>query len=648
MRDLVRGRITGRLDIDKLLEDAGLPGPAAGKVRNVVKRTRLWRLEKVDVAQELIAHFLDGQEAGTPMDDLLGSFGDERQTAKLIRRAKKRQRPYAWHAFAWARLGFAVIIGVYGLAALYLLTGSPDIKTNYVAVLNREAAVVATDDAAWPIYREALLELNLSEVREWDTPIPYYSALSDEEREKLGKELAESTDMLMPTQRSEYEPPYRASQWARLERSLSPDRPGWAATVTFLEERQATLELIRRAAAKPGLGLSVGFISDYSEQDLKVFDLEFDPGRYAEEKSKTFRDPDRALIGVLLPHLSPMRRMAMLLAADTARAAEDGDGVAAYDDVVAIFGIADQADEQPLLINGLVALATRQIGYRAVQEILTSQRDLWNESQLRDLAHSLVSDQIDHEAWYAGERLWFYDYLQRTYTDDGHGGGRITKQGIQNFESYGGSGDPYGTGAQAALVVAGLPAASVLVAPRSEMRRMYDDLMDQAIREGYQPLWEYDSVNSIESRIEEMANNQLTRLRYLPIMIFMPALSAVMKAVHNEAGLREGVLIGIALELYKREHGDWPEALSALSPKYLPKVPVDRLTGQPLRYVVRDGGPMVYSEGVDGDDDGGRAPTQPDGDIMNSQASPKQFFGTTRTEPEHDGDWVLWPAPREQ
>ena len=78
MRDLLRGRITGRLDIDRQLDESGLSGLAAGKVRNVVKRTRLWRREKIEVTYELIAHFLDGIEAGTPIDELIENFGDEK------------------------------------------------------------------------------------------------------------------------------------------------------------------------------------------------------------------------------------------------------------------------------------------------------------------------------------------------------------------------------------------------------------------------------------------------------------------------------------------------------------------------------------------------------------------------------------------
>ena len=95
MRDLVRGQVTGRLDREALLADANLPEPLPQLVRQVVRRTRLFRLEKVAVAEELIAHFLDGLEAGRCAGELATSFGDPVQTARLIGRGKRRNRPLA-------------------------------------------------------------------------------------------------------------------------------------------------------------------------------------------------------------------------------------------------------------------------------------------------------------------------------------------------------------------------------------------------------------------------------------------------------------------------------------------------------------------------------------------------------------------------
>ena len=50
IRDLARARVSGRLDVKSLLDKAALPDRLRGIVAEVVRRTRLWRPEKADVA----------------------------------------------------------------------------------------------------------------------------------------------------------------------------------------------------------------------------------------------------------------------------------------------------------------------------------------------------------------------------------------------------------------------------------------------------------------------------------------------------------------------------------------------------------------------------------------------------------------------
>lgn len=65
----------------------------------------------------------------------------------------------------------------------------------------------------------------------------------------------------------------------------------------------------------------------------------------------------------------------------------------------------------------------------------------------------------------------------------------------------------------------------------------------------------------------------------------------------------------IAVQLYSRRHGRYPERLDQLVPEFLPEVPEDPFLGEPLRYVVEENGYAVYSVGQDGIDDGGRRPS---------------------------------------
>ena len=59
-RDLIRLHLSGRLNWRAAIAESGLPDNAQQKISDVVKATRLWRLEKAQIATELIAHFHDG------------------------------------------------------------------------------------------------------------------------------------------------------------------------------------------------------------------------------------------------------------------------------------------------------------------------------------------------------------------------------------------------------------------------------------------------------------------------------------------------------------------------------------------------------------------------------------------------------------
>ena len=117
MRDLARGRVTGRLDLQGLLASSTLPESLRKLVSGVVRRTRLRRIEKMDVARELVEHFEDGIAADASAEELVVDFGDPRIAATLIRRGMKRKR--SWFERAVRRtvlvagLFFAVFVAIY-------------------------------------------------------------------------------------------------------------------------------------------------------------------------------------------------------------------------------------------------------------------------------------------------------------------------------------------------------------------------------------------------------------------------------------------------------------------------------------------------------------------------------------------------------
>src|SRR5262245_22628915 len=114
---------------------------------------------------------------------------------------------------------------------------------------------------------------------------------------------------------------------------------------------------------------------------------------------------------------------------------------------------------------------------------------------------------------------------------------------------------------------------------------------------------------------------------------FVPAYWEAQEITERSLGRRDGVLIAITLEIFRREHGKYPDALDVLVPELLPEIPPDRITGTPTRYRLLESGPLLYSVGADRKDDGGRA-----------VAGLKKVVNWDATESTASGDWILYPS----
>jgi len=589
MRDLLRGRLTGRLDIDRLIENAALPAPAADCVRTVIKRTRLWKLEKVDVAHELIAHFHDGLEAGATPEQLAKDFGDPRTAAKLIRRAKKRQRPLAWHAMRYAGWLYIMLIAVYlGLWGV-LFIGKPNITVDYLPKLNAAAAAVPEEQRAWPIYRAALVAMGYQD-------------------DGYGKnQLLKVVDIIHPDE---------------------PDDAKWPELADLLQRHRTSIDQLCKAASMPGLGFQVGFGID--DTDRVMFGQRL-------QSNNTPQSPNDTLIGVIFPHLGPLRTVAILLAADTHLAAINKDALRVERNLIAMLNVSTHATETPALINSFVAISCRSMMLQTLGTIVHKHRDLLGNEQLRNLAHRLSNHRHQQLIHYEWERFAFYDAVQRIYSTTG----LPDKQGVKlasnlDIELF----EPK----DELLEIALTPAKVLLWAPPKEMIQVYDQLLDKMERSMTVPMYKMPT-SGIDKQVET-----LSPLRYELIKILMPHLEPLRRVLEIHQSKYDGINLGIALELYHRSKGHWPAKLEDLVPQYLPAIPIDRITGGPINYRVLDDGPIAYSVGVNRDDDGGTIPD--DLDLIRwygRQSHPVMTWLTDEQyEQQHDslpnGDWVIWPV----
>lgn len=600
MRDVVRGRITARLDIEGIINNAELPEEAAACVRKVVKRTRLKRLEKADVAEELAAHFRDGLDDGEDADDLIESFGDPRKAARLIRRAKIRQRHWLWHAMRWCRLTLLVTIFAYLMLTAYLMLGKPEPSIDYLAQLNAALPQVPEDEKAWPLYREGLLQMG------------WYSGNKD------------FIDMR-----------------TTFNEGVRPGDERWNDFATFIDENSDAIDVLRRAAMRDAIGYEI--IRGYHDEDI---DLWLGPEGGVGYKTWQRQIQGEPLISSAIePHLSTFHWMSVCLQVDAIEAAHAGDHDRAVADLRALLSMSKQVrlerSRRAIIISGFV----QSRGVEALNWILEVRPSTFTNDDIRDLAHQISSvgnTPLSVEV----DRLTFIDLLQHAYSDDGRGDGRLTYQGLhlindmnpessqKHFElpSILFGADSIEWGSQPLLI---LQSAS-----RREVELMANTLFDQVEADLSAPM-PLDGKTTAYRRMRDMFEQEPDRWVALSGHLFIAWGGW---SVEHFQGRQDGALIGLALELFHRTHGRYPESLDELVPQWLPAVPVDRITGESLKFKVMDDRPMVHSVGADKDDDGGRMPHSPRSAAHTDPDFAAQWWPADKEKQWiPDGDWILWP-----
>lgn len=114
-----------------------------------------------------------------------------------------------------------------------------------------------------------------------------------------------------------------------------------------------------------------------------------------------------------------------------------------------------------------------------------------------------------------------------------------------------------------------------------------------------------------------------------PAIVFIADLSRAYELSVRTESYRRGTMLALAINVHHEKHGRWPESLRAIDEKLNLKgvstFRVDPYTGKSFRYRIENGGPLLYTIGADGVDNGG-------------QHDPK--FGE-----KQPGDFVFWPYP---
>ncbi len=607
LSDILRGKLTRQFNLHATIASFELPAPLQAFVIGVARKTQLWPREQLEVAKELAGHFRDGLDAGATPEQLIERFGDVAQAAKMIRRARIRCRPLHWQIRRWSMQSARVIICVfmlwYAVLAFRYFSSSPLISKNYYDEMNAVAKAIPEEGRAWPFYREAILNLRV---------VP-----EDWEKHWWNKSV-------IP-------PPIDSTEW----RDLS----------TYVDTNQDVLPLIHQGAKQQQLGYQFG---DSSNRKFL--------------KKAIGRDDDLVtsnpmLIEMPFAQLEGLRSLSRLLHADAILAASRGNRDQLTNNIHSLLAISTHCRSNGFFMEEQISRQNLDRTMKLISDVLSDHPELLTEDQMVAIAHALSTHAEGNSLQVLMEReFWiFEDIMQRTFSDDGNGDGHLTPAGSVLFQEMGDAGiapllctrnDASSTHtAMKTLNTLSKPGVMSLVGTRKENLDLMRELNELGIAESSGPYYTWKN-SALEAKVDQLNNSVKSKIKYGPVLLFFTRARQYAKGNERIIQQRDGILTAIALELYHHREGKWPTNLDELVPRYLPAVPLDRITGDDIKFVIKNDRPVVYSVGMDRQDDGGRTSTKRD---ERESASILQDFAPPNTipSPGESFDWILFPRFRE-
>lgn len=605
----------GRTPAAELIAGADLPEPIARRIAGIIGATRLWKSERAEIARELIAHAQDALGAGHTPEEAAGALGDPKTIAPLLRRSAKRKRPWHWQirhrALQAVGISILAVFATYAVLFVRFNIGSPSVTHNYLAELNARNAAFGPDQRALAAY-ESL-----------------HTAWGREHRELMAAEAA--ADMASGL------PPAERPMTALFNFPISrPEMPGYDDLVAAHDRLRLQINAAIEASRRPTLGF---LYSDRHERTSV-------DGVWVTEVLPPSDDPTLGtpLIGVLLPWLGQSRGIAQLIAFDAILADRAARSFAAVLDTARLVG------REHTLIASLVALSIQNLAESVLLRTLHEHPDLFSESHLTALAHTAAdAGRVSRDLDFATERRFFGDFLQRVYTDDGNGNGRLTAEGIQMFRQIGGVMNDFGLDPlkiknESITPITG-PVAMLAYGTRRDQLDMHDLLIDIAEQSLSIP---HSSPIQLELRakmIEAVIETQRNP-RYWMVSLFVPAFHPAIETAHKSDAHTDATLTTLALHIHHQRTGRWPDTLAELTPALLPTIPEDPFDpGQPIKYRLVEGKPNVYFVGADGQDNHAARPVEQA--TTESVSSLERRFMQGRVSPSplpaDRGDWIIFP-----
>ena len=297
---------------------------------------------------------------------------------------------------------------------------------------------------------------------------------------------------------------------------------------------------------------------------------------------------------IILPHLSAMKKSALLLQMRALAELETGESSKACADTLLIFHLTEKIRDEPFLISHLVHINLMQIGVQVIYEGLADHR--WTETQLGELTKELSGHNLAADFKFAmrGEAvIWvdMCDYFRKHPREL-----MTTLTGMGCFHAHYDSQE------------IGLRLIGYAIPPGW----IYQNQLNatKSIVELVVPIANETNHVFYPKKCQEYEDGFNNRSLFSVFQYFKWMFTAGLgKDAQRYALAQEALnfsIIGIALERHRLATGEFPEKLAELVPRFLSQLPEDAIGGQSLKYRRDpDGGFILYSVGWNEVDDGG-------------------------------------------
>ena len=551
--------LVAHAEMRELVLSASLPGALNRWLAVVIRRTKLRRREKVEVATVLVGQFHEGLSAGRTAAQIIQSLGEPRLAGRRFRREMLRRRSWLWHigraaCRAILLLIAAVIVTAAGLAYRFYAVSAVE-PIGMVERLDARASAVPEGERAWPEYAMGLELLEIS------TPMP------------------------------------RAVFDACID---GPEHLAWAQAGEFLSQNRESVEFFLRGGEK----LRLGYIRRDPLNDGWLKKLKFGGVEQMFRKSLRWH-------AVPLPEFTAFQYVRSLLAGAAHQAAREEDWPRAIRSLAALQGLSRQIwDEGTFDICRLNARVYGDVTTAVLGSLLAGHVDFLSDAELSQIADMLEASAADwKDEFLASSRAFRREYLAQLYSPDG----RFTRQGLESFWQLA-IGDPQrlsfdpflqwcwkwgqdqeGWGFQ--LVG---PCLVPLVAGREEMLRKADELDDLYAADLQGPGSPDEVASAYTAELDRLRESRLSQIRYLPLLLENRQwTTSALQGRWKKRTERDALATAVAAERFRRRHELWPQSTSDLVPEFLKSLPIDPYDGKPLRLAIVGDRPAIYSVGLD-------------------------------------------------